>query len=740
MLALALVGCTPCNAQVSQFPQVYFNDQGTGGFNLNIRQTANSSGTVLTSLATSSRIGAESLTTNSGDAFYNWIRVCLPQTSSTDNNPDYGYMAASEFYMRIHESSSSTNYATVNTTSTPLGVRTTAGGTTYVTISGANAHYGDNSIVARTGSTQNVSGNTWYQIYLPNNCSQTTGWVNGLYLTIPSAPNYRVVGGRICDDPGSCAFLGNINGAQISFSGGNGTTRSSAGFYQYKLASGVSTTITCTASGYTYSDPPSYGHTASSHNYTRNFVMSNTPPGCTYDLSDNSQSFPASGGSHDFDVDTQTGCDWSVTDDRPWITITGSPGGPGAGTVDYTVASYGGTSTQTGTITVTDGTDTWTHSVTQFGISCAPIITPSSNVSIPAAGGTYQITVQVPGGCPSWNVTGVPAWITSFNPTSGGTGTTTLNYTVPANGSTSPNTGTITIAGQAFDVQQAGATPVTYSLQVYTNSGGAYSLTDTLLRTSYSYAPATAPVKICADGSRVTKLVVTASGGTVNMNDIKFRLTGTTSDAEYYGAFDTTYFTTATTTRSYFKHPRYLDDDTPPIHRDHTLEVFNEDDGTVLVTMPVRICRSPILFVHGIWGAQSSFLDMDDDVKNVVGTNNIATYRIDYSETNARSFAVNSYVLPMGLRGVTMKARKAGFSAANNDVVCHSMGGVLARLHLQSSAYKFNIRSLTTINTPHSGTQAANLLFSPSGVITSSLTQIYGELWAEGMPVDQGRC
>lgn len=799
--------------QAAQFPQVYYNSQGSGGFNLNVRSSANSSGSVLTSVPVDGRIGAESLTTNSGDAFYNWIRVCLPQTSSTDNNPDYGYMAASEFYMRIHESTSSTNHATVNTTSTPLGVRTTAGGTTYVTISGANAHYGDNSIVARTGSTQNVSGNTWYQIYLPNNCSQSTGWVNGLYLTIPAAPNFRVVGGRICDDAGSCAFLGNINGALISFSGGNGSTRSSSGFYQYKLTTSVTTTITCTATGFTTSTPTSYNHTASSHNYTRQFVMSNVS--CSYSLSPNSNtSVPNGGGSYSVSVTAPASCAWTATESLSWVSVTSGASGTGNGTVNYTVASNGGSS-RSGTMTIGGQS----FQITQSG-ACAYSLNPTDNLTVPVGGGGYSVAVSTQTGC-AWTATESLSWV-SITSGSSGTGSGTVSYNVTSNGgssrsgtitiggqsfqvtqagvcsyglsptnnlsipigggsysvnvntqagcawtaseslswvsitsgssgiddgtvnytvSTNPGTaraGTLIIAGQAFDVSQAGSAPTTYVLQVFTNSGGAYNLGDTLLRTSYSYAPATAPVMICADGSRATKVVVTASGGAVNMTDIKFRLSGTTSDVDYYGAFDTTYFTDPTTTRSYLKHPKYLDDDTPPIVRSHTLEVYNDDDGTVLVTMPVRICRSPILFVHGIWGAQSSFIDMDEDVRNQVGEANIVTYRVDYSETNAQNFSVNSYVLPMGLRGVTMKARKAGFSVAKNDVVCHSMGGVLARLHLQSSAYKFNIRSLTTINTPHSGTQAANLLFSPSGVITGSLIQIYGELEAEGMSVTQG--
>ena len=69
--------------------------------------------------------------------------------------------------------------------------------------------------------------------------------------------------------------MGNINAATVTL-GGLGTTYSSGGFYQYKVPNGWSGSITCTDPNYNTSTPASYSFTASSHNYSRNFVMSNT--------------------------------------------------------------------------------------------------------------------------------------------------------------------------------------------------------------------------------------------------------------------------------------------------------------------------------------------------------------------------------------------------------------------------------------------------------------------------------
>ncbi len=268
---LIILLCNSVFAQVAQFPQIYFNGQGSGGFSLNIRSSASSSASVLTTLSVNSKIGAESLVNNSSDpTFMNFVKVCLPSISSTNNSPNYGYMPSSFAYAQINESN---NYATVNTTSTPLGVRTCANCTsTYVTISSQNAYFGKNSILALTGSTS--SG--WYEVYLTNDCSQSTGWVNGIYLTFPTAQSYYNVAGNICDNSGpNCQFAGNINQATITL-GSLGTTYSSGGYYQYKVATNWSGNITCSYPSYTTSNPTSYSYTANSHNYSLNFFLSNT--------------------------------------------------------------------------------------------------------------------------------------------------------------------------------------------------------------------------------------------------------------------------------------------------------------------------------------------------------------------------------------------------------------------------------------------------------------------------------
>ena len=219
-------------AQVNQFPQVYNNGQGVGYSNLNIRQNASGTGTIITSLSVTSKIGADDFATSTeSNGTATWARVCLPTTTS---GIKYGYMMYGSAYARINEIN---NYATV--TATNLNIRPTAGSSSWVTIGGSKALYGQNSIVALTGDTSNISGTTWYQVYLTNDCSQQTGWLSGTFLTLNSnTTNYYNVAGGVNNNSGVLIW-----GATVSI--GSWTTNSTEGFYQYKLSPNWSGTITC---------------------------------------------------------------------------------------------------------------------------------------------------------------------------------------------------------------------------------------------------------------------------------------------------------------------------------------------------------------------------------------------------------------------------------------------------------------------------------------------------------------
>jgi hypothetical protein len=87
--------------------------------------------------------------------------------------------------------------------------------------------------------------------------------------------------------------------------------------------------------------------------------------------------------------------------------------------------------------------------------SCTYSINPTST-SIAAAGGTGSVAITTQAGC-AWAAASNAAWI-SITSGSSGTGSGTLGYSVLSNSSSTARSGTVTIAGQTFTVNQSGTT------------------------------------------------------------------------------------------------------------------------------------------------------------------------------------------------------------------------------------------------------------------------------------------
>ena len=182
------------------------------------------------------------------------------------------------------------------------------------------------------------------------------------------------------------------------------------------------------------------------------FTVTQSGPSCSYAISPTSRSFTAAGGSGSVSVAAGTGCAWTAVSNASWITVTGGASGSGNGTVTYSVAANPGTLSRTGTLTIAGQT----HTVTQSGTTpCSFSINPTSNQH-GAAGGGGNVNVTAGTGC-AWTATPNVSWLRI---TSGGSGSGngTANYAVDPNTAAAPRTGTITIAGQTFTVNQAGVT------------------------------------------------------------------------------------------------------------------------------------------------------------------------------------------------------------------------------------------------------------------------------------------
>ncbi|HYN09884.1 MAG TPA: PQQ-dependent sugar dehydrogenase [Vicinamibacterales bacterium] len=111
---------------------------------------------------------------------------------------------------------------------------------------------------------------------------------------------------------------------------------------------------------------------------------------------------------------------------------------------------------------------------------CTYGISPGSQ-TFGAGGGTGTVDVTTAAGCP-WSATSNASWIHVMSGSSG-TGNGNVGYSIDANGSASPRTGTMTIAGRTFTVNQSGAAACTFSISPtsanYTRTGGNGSVTVT---------------------------------------------------------------------------------------------------------------------------------------------------------------------------------------------------------------------------------------------------------------------
>jgi hypothetical protein len=192
--------------------------------------------------------------------------------------------------------------------------------------------------------------------------------------------------------------------------------------------------------------------------------------GCPNSLSSTSASFCPEGGTGSVDVAAGAECCvWDAASDASWITITNITGRPSSnGTVSYSVSTNPGPGSRTGTMTIAG----LAFTVTQ---ATPTSLSPSSR-SHGSGAGTGDIGVIATSGC-SWTATRNNSWITITSGSSG-SGNGTVNYSISTNPGPGSRTGTITVAGMAFTVNQAAPSPpaciysITPPSASFTDSGG----------------------------------------------------------------------------------------------------------------------------------------------------------------------------------------------------------------------------------------------------------------------------
>lgn len=169
---------------------------------------------------------------------------------------------------------------------------------------------------------------------------------------------------------------------------------------------------------------------------------------CAYSVTPTSISSPSAGGSITLTVASGAGCAWTAASNAPWLTVANGSGGAGNGSVTVTVATNSDTNPRTGTLTV-GGT---TVTITQAGATACSFAVSPTTVTAPATGSSTSFTITAPAGC-AWTATSSASWLTITSATTG-TGGAVVTVLVSANGTSSPRTGALSIAGTEVTVTQ----------------------------------------------------------------------------------------------------------------------------------------------------------------------------------------------------------------------------------------------------------------------------------------------
>ena len=262
--------------------------------------------------------------------------------------------------------------------------------------------------------------------------------INPISQSVTAASN---TGSINVSSPAGCAWTAASNAVWLSITFGANGSGNAVVNYSVAANTGPARTGTLTVAGQTFTVTQASG--------------------CNYSLNPTAQTFPASTAAGAVNVTTSAGCAWTTVNNSPsFITITSGASGNGNGTVSYSVAANSSTTSRTGTITIAGQTFT----VTQAGLSCSYSIAPSAQ-SFSATGGTNSVNVTATPGC-AWTATSNAPWV---NVIGSGTGDGIANYSVATNTGLA-RTGTLSIAGATFTVNQNGMQVALTTDQVTLNS------------------------------------------------------------------------------------------------------------------------------------------------------------------------------------------------------------------------------------------------------------------------------
>jgi hypothetical protein len=185
-------------------------------------------------------------------------------------------------------------------------------------------------------------------------------------------------------------------------------------------------------------------------------VITQTP--CAFTVDPRSDAIGAGGGQRTLTVGaTGPQCSWTARSEVDWISVIDGAQGTGSGQVRYDARASSGPA-RSGTITVAGQ-----PIVIAQASGCRYALQPASQ-DVAQTGGPGRVVVNTSPGC-AWIATSAAPWIAVNG--SSGSGSGVFAFSVEANAmGVAARSGSITVADQTFNVNQAAGPTCTYTLPV----------------------------------------------------------------------------------------------------------------------------------------------------------------------------------------------------------------------------------------------------------------------------------
>jgi len=204
-----------------------------------------------------------------------------------------------------------------------------------------------------------------------------------------------------------------------------------------------------------------------------------------------------------------------------------------------------------------------------------------------------------------------------------------------------------------------------------------------------------------ADGVSKVIIQISGLGDGVTVGDIEITIPDTDGHLENDKKIEDGVFTQTWTAPEDFVREGHSEDLTQGKREIHFTITVN---GEELEHPKFFLVKPPVVLLHGLWSNASAW----DNLKSRLQADHGYQYVVAYQYPNSVSFdqlksvIYNAIYLALGL------AKIDNYVAKKADVVAHSMGGVITKLY----GHESNIKSITTVGTPHFGSPLADILWS----------------------------